>query len=235
MSDAWHFSSGGQSKGPITWAQMQQLAAAGALKPGDFVWTEGMDQWLPASQMPELFAAPAAAGPTPQPSAAPLAQMPQPQASLNYYGAPPPAFVYGGFWLRFCAVFLDGLILGFGCGIPMVIILAVFSPQWLQSQDPTQQLAVQGIINLVSIVANWLYFTLQESSAAQATLGKRAMGLIVTDMNGQRITFGKASGRFFGKIVSGLICYVGFIMAGFTEKKQALHDMMAGTLVVRRS
>ena len=61
------------------------------------------------------------------------------------------------------------------------------------------------------------------------------MGLIVTDMNGQRITFGKASGRFFGKIVSGLICYVGFIMAGFTEKKQALHDMMAGTLVVRRS
>jgi uncharacterized RDD family membrane protein YckC len=58
-----------------------------------------------------------------------------------------------------------------------------------------------------------------------------ALGLVVTDLDGQRISFGKASGRHFGKIISSLILCIGFIMAGFTERKQALHDIMAGTLV----
>jgi uncharacterized RDD family membrane protein YckC len=74
---------------------------------------------------------------------------------------------------------------------------------------------------------------LQESSSAQATIGKRIMGLRVMDLEGQRIGFAQASGRFFGKIISGLILDIGFIMAGFTERKQALHDMIAGTLVVK--
>lgn len=73
-----------------------------------------------------------------------------------------------------------------------------------------------------------------ESSAKQATLGKMAVGIVVTDMNGGRISFGNATGRFFGKILSGLIIYVGFIMVAFTDKKQGLHDMMAGTLVVQK-
>ena len=62
--------------------------------------------------------------------------------------------------------------------------------------------------------------------------GKRAMGIKVTDDYGRRIGFGRASGRFFGKIVSGLIFYIGFMLAGWTSRKQALHDMMAGSLVV---
>ncbi len=73
-----------------------------------------------------------------------------------------------------------------------------------------------------------------ESSSKQATLGKMALGIIVTDVNGERIGFGRATGRFFGKIVSGMIFYIGYIMAGFTDRKQALHDMMAGTLVVNK-
>jgi uncharacterized RDD family membrane protein YckC len=71
-----------------------------------------------------------------------------------------------------------------------------------------------------------------ESSSKQATLGKMALGIIVTDLEGQRISFGKATGRHFSKIVSGIILYIGFIMVAFTEKKQGLHDMMAGCLVV---
>ena len=59
------------------------------------------------------------------------------------------------------------------------------------------------------------------------------LGLRVTDLNGNRIGFGKATGRYFGKILSGMICFIGFIMVAFTEQQQGLHDMLAGTLVVR--
>jgi len=73
-----------------------------------------------------------------------------------------------------------------------------------------------------------------ESSARQATLGKMAVGIVVTDERGARISFGRATGRFFAKFLSMLILYVGYLMAAFTEKKQGLHDVLAGTLVVRR-
>ena len=84
-------------------------------------------------------------------------------------------------------------------------------------------------------VGQWLYFALFESSAMQATPGKRAMGLKVVGETGRRIGFGKATGRYFGKIVSGMIFNIGYLMAGLTARKQALHDLMAGTLVVFRA
>ena len=95
-------------------------------------------------------------------------------------------------------------------------------------------LGVYFIIVCMAGVISWLYWSLMESSAKQATLGKMALGIKVTDLNGNRIGFGKATGRFFGKILSGIILDIGFIMAGFTEKKQGLHDMIAGTLVVMK-
>ena len=88
---------------------------------------------------------------------------------------------------------------------------------------------------VVVMVVDWLYFALQESSAAQASLGKRAFGLKVVDERGERIEFGRATFRFFSKILSGLILGVGFLMAGFTARKQTLHDMLAGTFVVFRA
>jgi uncharacterized RDD family membrane protein YckC len=78
----------------------------------------------------------------------------------------------------------------------------------------------------------WLYYALCESSAWQGTVGKKLMGLRVTDTRGQRIGFGQATGRHFGKMLSGLILGFGFIMIAFTEQKQGLHDQMAGTLVL---
>jgi uncharacterized RDD family membrane protein YckC len=85
----------------------------------------------------------------------------------------------------------------------------------------------------MGIVINWLYYALLESSFKQATLGKMALGLKVTDMEGKRISFGQATGRYFAKILSGLILCIGYLMAAFTEKKQALHDIIVGTLVVK--
>jgi uncharacterized RDD family membrane protein YckC len=101
--------------------------------------------------------------------------------------------------------------------------------------DTSAIAAAMGTIMLVSallFVGQWLYYALFESSALQATPGKLALGIKVVDEAGNRIGFGKASGRWFAKIVSNLILGIGYLMAGFTARKQALHDMMAGTLVV---
>ena len=82
-------------------------------------------------------------------------------------------------------------------------------------------------------LAVFLYFPVMESSAWQATVGKRAVGIIVTDLDGRRIGFVKALGRTLGKILSGLIIYIGYIMIAFTDRKQGLHDILAGTLVIK--
>ena len=79
-----------------------------------------------------------------------------------------------------------------------------------------------------------LYYSLQESSVHQATLGKRALGIKVTDSNGRRISWKHAVGRWFAAALSYLTMYIGFLMAAFTERRQALHDMVAGTLVTDR-
>lgn len=139
---------------------------------------------------------------------------------------------YAGFWLRFLAYIIDALIsacvffpLGFVVGIAIVA-------SGEQPDSPPMILARFGV-NGLSMLVTWLYYAFCESSSWQGTIGKKALGLRVTDMNGQRISFGKATGRHFGKIISGVILGIGFIMIAFTEYKQGLHDMMAGTLVLQ--
>ena len=83
-------------------------------------------------------------------------------------------------------------------------------------------------------MGGWLYYTLMESSRFQGTLGKMAVQIKVTDLDGNRISFGQATGRHFGKFLSAILLGIGFIMVAFTEKKQGLHDVMAGCLVVRK-
>ena len=100
---------------------------------------------------------------------------------------------------------------------------------------PQPRLGILFILIPVTIVATWLYFALMESSARQGTLGKMALGLFVTDLEGRRVSFGRATGRFFAKIITGLIpFFIGYIMAGFTAEEQALHDMIAGCLVLKK-
>ena len=89
-------------------------------------------------------------------------------------------------------------------------------------------------IALSALLITWFYYALMQSSARQATVGKMVLGLKVTDINGDRLTFARASLRYFSKILSNLFLMIGYIMAGFTEKKQALHDMIANTYVVRK-
>jgi uncharacterized RDD family membrane protein YckC len=122
-------------------------------------------------------------------------------------------------------------VLGIGVGT----LKAAFSEA--NPQDPALPFAIMGWFifgGFVMLVLQWLYFAWMESSEHQATLGKMALGLIVTDLNDQRVSFGRATGRFFAKIITSYTFFIGYIMAGFTEKKQALHDMIASTLVLRK-
>ena len=88
---------------------------------------------------------------------------------------------------------------------------------------------------LLGPIINWLYFTISESSSWQATLGKKMLGLYVTDERRHRLSFGRANGRYWSKVISGLVLGIGFLMVGFTKRKQGLHDKIAGTLVFRRT
>ena len=151
---------------------------------------------------------------------------------------------YAGFWLRFVAYLIDDIILGaigFVISLPFIgtIIFSGIALSELDSCDESKFLGIAGIVGTVLLLTitltavSWLYFALMESSKQQATLGKMALGLKVTDMEGNKISVARATGRYFGKIISGMIFMIGYILAGLTEKKQALHDMIAGCLVIR--
>lgn len=175
----------------------------------------------------------------------------------------PPYTDYAGFWLRFAAWLIDAVILNLanafvlkptlllvGCHYPDVTTERVEEFMHLVKDDPitAQQISQSEMIEMLagititeywvvlitSAIISWLYFALMESSAKQGTLGKMALRLHVTGMDGNRISFLRGTGRYFSKIPSAIILCIGYVMAGFTERKQALHDLMASTLVYRK-
>lgn len=154
-----------------------------------------------------------------------------------------PIVTYAGFWKRFVAYLIDSFVLSAAGALVVLVIGGIFGLSILSalSGDADSTVAIiaaaaSAIMLAIAcvVVAGWLYHALMESSTNQATLGKMALGIKVTDLDGNRISFAKATGRYFGKIVSGMILYIGFIMAGFTVKKQALHDIMASCVVVNK-
>lgn len=144
---------------------------------------------------------------------------------------------YAGFWLRAFAYAIDTLVVGITAGI--FILGPLMERAGISTQDPwafwTNESRQAWAIKLLMIMAQWLYWAVLESSAWQATLGKRMLGLYVTDLEGKRLTFARASGRYFAKIISTLTLGIGYLMAGFTPKKQALHDLIAECLVLKKT
>lgn len=153
---------------------------------------------------------------------------------------------YAGFWLRLVAYIIDAAILCLGFILLIGLAAAIVGTGFFRGlgQDvsgaynvlaPVAVLMIAMFV-FASLAGGWIYYAWFESSQYQATPGKLALGLFVTDMQARRITFARASGRFFAKIITGLIpLFIGYIMAGFTAKKQALHDMIASCLVLRRA
>ena len=147
---------------------------------------------------------------------------------------------YAGFWKRVAAYFVDYMVF-----TPILLICfalyvyfspytwdeIIYSYYYNPYVDPDYYL----FYLLPSTIVGILYFCGMESSSKQATLGKMVLGIKVVDMNDKQISFGRALGRHFGKWISMLLCYIGFIMVGFTQKKQGLHDMLAAAQVINRN
>lgn len=205
---------------------------------------------MPESVPPAPFA--------PPPSAAPSAATPPAWALPSGGGAAPalgypaipdaliaplpePAPVYGGFWRRTIALILDGILLNV---LMSPVYLAWVWPVMISAGrtrpddlDPNQALAIVGTCLGYLVVAGLVetaYFAFLESSSQQASLGKIALGLKLTDLEGRRITFGKAVLRRVARTLTAFTFGIGFLMMLWTRRRQTLHDLMAGTLVVRR-
>ena len=193
------------------------------------------------------------------PTGTPAAAIAPPAASPTYAGGSTHAayadpaglvvsrgFSYAGFWLRVVAALIDSGIMSVALGVLLVPLFFLSGTAAMieaiaehhGQPDPGVIISLISmflVLGAVSVLAQWLYHAYLESGERQGTWGKQLMGLYVTDLMGQPITFGRASGRFFAKIVTGMIPLgIGYIMAGFTERKQALHDMIASCLVLRR-
>jgi uncharacterized RDD family membrane protein YckC len=176
-----------------------------------------------------------------------VAATPSRRASQIRYSPPVGARVtYAGFWLRFVAWTIDAAML---VGIGFFILGRVGSfariGSILGNLDPVDGLdgwldalgfGAVAFFFLFFILLAWIYHAALESSPWQGTLGKRALGIIVTDANGARLDFWHASGRFFSRIVTNMVpLAIGYAIAGFTQRKQALHDLIASTLVLHKT
>lgn len=207
--------------------------------------------------------APPAPAPAPRPQASPLAATeiypaptpvapapPRPPVSGQRPAAPSaPAglpesipeseMVYAGFWRRFFAIIIDGTLLSFIL-VPILAIGAAFLMPMMMTASSNGEPSMGAMFGLFALYGSLfligaLYFVVFERSASGATLGKRMVGIRVVDKEGRRIGFGRSLGRQLGRILSAMPLYAGYLMAAFTGRKQALHDFVAGTLVIDKA
>ena len=229
MERSWYYMQAGQQVGPLTEQNLQNLFRNGRLPANVMVWTEELTEWVEASWV-EGVVPPIVPTLERRNIIVKRSKLQETTITAAKHNG------YAGFWKRFAAFLVDWIIrLITGTVLGLIVSL----PGMLAQQTPGADIAigiVSAILNFfIGIIVGWLYPTVFESSSYQATPGKMLLGIKVTDLNGNRISFAKANGRFFGTIISTFIFNIGYIMAGFTEKKQALHDMMSGCLVVNKN
>lgn len=233
----WYYVEKGEQRGPVDHHTLVGRIGRGELGADTLVWRDGMADWNPARSVAALSAPAAgirdAGGPG-------LAAAPHAVAGIESGGFDPfsqehygtIAVTYAGFWKRFAAVLLDGFILW----IPQYILQMIVAMIWMtfngDSDNPASIFLMAMFSWQVSFGLQLAYFSFFESGSWQATPGKKILKIKVTDADGRRVTLARAFGRNAGKLLSSLVLGIGYIMAGFTERKQALHDIMANCLVV---
>lgn len=205
----WYYLDGAEKKGPFTLDEIKNKIFRGEISPEVRVWRDGMVGWKTISEV-ESSTLLTSDTVTATPSYSPEYQ----KATIAPHG-------YAGFWRRFFAYLVDIIIL-------FVIQIVLYAAELLFPAGVATTLSF-----LISFMMGWLYFAFFESSSYQATPGKMALEIKVCDLNGNRISFLRATGRHFAKIISTIILYIGFIMIAFTQKKQGLHDIIAECLVIK--
>jgi len=264
----WYYAEGGKQLGPIEESELDDLVRQGVVRNETLVWREGMAAWqrhgaVRGSSAGSTTTA-AAAPPVPLTAAAgdtrycsecgrsvPASQLimfgdvsvctqcqPGYSQRLREGGS---TRRFGGFWIRFGAVIIDGIILGVVgtiIRIPLSLAMGGIGLSMSRNPDPNQVFAaLPGIMGLIGLswliqMALSLAYEVYFLSTRGATPGKMALGLKVTRADGTPISAGLAAGRFFARILSWLTLCIGFIIAGFDREKRSLHDHLCGTRVV---
>jgi uncharacterized RDD family membrane protein YckC len=252
----WYYAKDGQQVGPVGESEWTQLLSLGTITPSTLVWREGMANWQPFSEVQSERHT--AIPPVPAAAQAGLDVIciecgkSFPADEVIRYGDSSvcanckPVFVqklqegarllgtmdYAGFWIRFAAKLLDGLILL----VPILILTVIFLVPALQrpgrGQAPFMSVGLQLGLQLAYYALAGVYniFFLGRYGA---TPGKMALKIRVVTADGDKISYGRATGRFFGEILSGLVCNIGYIIAAFDDEKRALHDRICNTRVVK--
>jgi len=251
----WYFAEHGKQVGPLSEADFDTAVRAGRVAPDTLVWRDGMKDWTPYGQT----LADAAPGPAPEaaPETAveaatgvcaecgqsfPLADMiaydgvtvcaackPTFFQRVQEGAAIPGVVEYGGFWHRFLAKFLDGLIMG---AVNMALTFMTIGLIAKASGSPARTLSIQVATWVVQWTLTGLYYVFFHGRFG-ATPGKMALRLKVIRSDGSPLTYGRAFGRYFGDMLSQITLYIGYIMAAFDDEKRALHDRICDTRVIR--
>ncbi|MCS4278210.1 RDD family protein [Stenotrophomonas rhizophila] len=250
----WYFADGQERQGPLSAEEMRQRFQRGDITLTTLVWREGFAQWAPLSeavdelQLQNLASAASTVGsgidlrgdytaidngtaPLPGTGGGTYSPYTAPAAATGYANTAVVSgqdVVYAGFWKRYAAYFIDYILLTV-VTLPLSMIINVMG---VSSGSEGMQVALTLVVMLLSMVISIGYYAGFHASRGGATLGKMAVGIKVVRGTGERISFLRAFCRYLATIVSSLILMIGFIMAAFTERKQALHDMMCDTLVV---
>ncbi|TAL74130.1 MAG: RDD family protein [Rhodanobacter sp.] len=225
----------GERHGPYKEEDIRQWLRSGKVSRDDLGWREGLADWQPLSVLfPDEV--PSEPPPVDNPYAAPVA----PASSLPQTNAAA-LEDYAGFWKRLAAFIIDTIILS----IAFKLLGTFFGVSAAEEAMKQQMLGGMSLLeayrgfylntwvySTLTTAITWLYFASLESSAWQATVGKLALGVRVTDLAGHRISFARGLGRYAAKFLSYLILLIGFLMIGFTARKQGLHDLIASTLVL---
>jgi uncharacterized RDD family membrane protein YckC len=263
MAEEWYVGSNGQQSGPFTLQQLRQMATSGQVSKTDLIWKDGLANWVPCSAVKGLFPAATDFSPASSTRPAPRPTAPPPRGPAPSDGGLVISDVSGGgdplltgqitpmtatitgtpfqlaeFLPRVGAALLDALFLGLiGC-IPNVLVVVMLTMATAKVNNPDDAQAA-GILanvcmNIIGLVVAAIYYVTLDASAKQGTWGKQIVGLKVTDLEGRRISVARAIGRFFARYLSACTCGIGFLLPLFTQKRQTLHDLICGCIVVNK-
>ena len=251
----WYYANSGERQGPVSDEEFAQLVANGRVRDDTLVWKQGMSDWRRYSEVaPALGIPPALPGASP----APIGSMPPSPSTSTVPGTPTFAPYragdaaaltgrqYAGFWLRFVAALIDGIILGVVGQIVGSLVQAMVFPDSLkrlaqmrenpEAVDPAMIALVfqmMGVMFVVGTVLGIVYDVVFIRRFA-ATPGKLAVGVRIERADGSPLSVGRIIGRYFGRMLSGLVMCVGYLIAAFDDQKRALHDYLCDTRVVKR-
>jgi uncharacterized RDD family membrane protein YckC len=256
----WYYAVNNERQGPITEAEFEKFVAEGRIKPETLVWRMGMTEWKPYSAVAApTAAAPSApvAGGTEETEVCAVSGKRYPKREMIQYEGKwisgehrdeffqrmregvtqPGTFVYGDFWPRFAAKFLDGLILtvaGVLLNAALGLMLLGTANYFTGAVTAVRSAALlfQVVSNLVGIGLG-LAYSVFFISRYSATPGKMALGLKLVRPDGSPLSAGRIIGRYFAEWLSSLTLLIGYIIAAFDDERRALHDRVCDTRVIK--